>query len=1185
MKRFFLLLLSVVAVMSSYAVTLSVDKVYTMSNRNDNNLYVKDTGGDVLAMGSLDRTAYWRFIPTGNSDYVYVQNVATGRYVQECSSTAEVSLKMGSMPVEYSVKEIAAEGTDCFGLASTNLTVLDFTAGAIGWNWKNDNTVQTFAAVGGTNHRSFWKLTEFSTPFAGSVPAAGNYYLYNVATGKWLGDNHTNPDGSWTSHAELGPRGRDIELVASGDGFRLNPKLGNNHSINADNLYMDTGAAQTTWTFTAVDGMPGAYRITSGAYTLGANANGNLTSVTANVVNDVWQVVSREERINRDAAVGTAAQPADMSWTVLGGTFPVADEHRSDGSWQGDRGNNFVGGDGFRHCNRVWEMWNITDRDVYQVVNVPNGKYLVSANAIYVSSANDRMSSAHYDAYINGTEPTMGVVYANDKSTPMINVYSLVTDESLANRNTKNLGNGKWAYNGTNEYSTNIFEGKGATENIEVDVTDGILKVGVRVTGASGAWILFDNITVKYAGPFNDLTLFVNNLNDAIAAAEAYDKPATAAMKTALAEATAAGREALTSEAAAEISAATARINSQLDAMKQMETNCGVLTGIKAAVETQNADANAEVTAELADAATTLANATTNAELTKQISELRYIRRKVFGGYHRDVFTGTAPAAGLEAYLYNVGAGLYLAGGNDWGTHASLQYAARTVVLHPNTFAANCYDIRTNLPNGIRGNNDWLGHNGYVDCGGHADNNQNWGWIFEPVGDGSYRIINAQNTDDRIYLGMTEDDRMQVDTDKSGPDNKFNHWKLVTKDELDRLIANADADNPADATYYIHQPTFSQNDFDGNDKAAANADLNDTPWERNYGSIWNWKSNDAQGDYVYEIWNSGMQTEGPVFLKQTITGLRPGKYVASVTGYYRDGSYANAVAVAAAPEKWAYLTANEEKVLLPAITEGANQNPGFGRTSADMTLTFPDNCRDAAKYFQNGIYRTQLPITVGEDGTLTVGVSKERTSEVTGDDWLVIDNFRLTYYGAAAPQATISQALYATYVATEDIDFTTTGVKAYSANVTDYGVIITEAAQIKKGEPVIISAEAAGTYDLAIASATPEALAGNELVYSATETIADGTQYILAMPEGKPVGFYKAEAGTAIAANRPYIIIAEAPAKEFFQLIIAGSEADSIDSLTAKQSADCQTYNPNGQKITLPAKGVNIIKGKKVVVR
>ena len=40
---------------------ISTSKVYIMSNRNDNNVYIKDNGGDELAMGGLDNTSLWQF--------------------------------------------------------------------------------------------------------------------------------------------------------------------------------------------------------------------------------------------------------------------------------------------------------------------------------------------------------------------------------------------------------------------------------------------------------------------------------------------------------------------------------------------------------------------------------------------------------------------------------------------------------------------------------------------------------------------------------------------------------------------------------------------------------------------------------------------------------------------------------------------------------------------------------------------------------------------------------------------------------------------------------------------------------------------------------------------------------------------------------------------------------------------
>jgi len=72
-----------------------------------------------------------------------------------------------------------------FGFTTTNQSNTEFTSGCVGWNWKADNTVQTFAAAAGTNHRSFWKLTLVTPPMeistskvytiAGKVD--NNYYI------------------------------------------------------------------------------------------------------------------------------------------------------------------------------------------------------------------------------------------------------------------------------------------------------------------------------------------------------------------------------------------------------------------------------------------------------------------------------------------------------------------------------------------------------------------------------------------------------------------------------------------------------------------------------------------------------------------------------------------------------------------------------------------------------------------------------------------------------------------------------------------------------------------------------------------------------------------------------------------------------------------------------------------------
>ena len=367
-------------------------------------------------------------------------------------------------------------------------------------------------------------------------------------------------------------------------------------------------------------------------------------------------------------------------------------------------------------------------------------------------------------------------------------------------------------------------------------------------------------------------------------------------------------------------------------------------------------------------------------------------------GVHYD-FSGlesVEPADGAQVWIYNVGAGLFLGGNNDWGTHASLtqNISAWPMVLRTNTSGANRYCIQTNLPNGTRGTNDWLGHNGYVDCGTPGFDNVDWAWEFEATGNGTYRIINSQNSGSNIYLGMTEDYRYQVDTDKSGADNIYNQWKLFTLEQFEALLDEASETNPVDVSYLIHQNTFSQNDFDGNNKNDANADLNDSKWERTAGSIWNWKGNDADGDYCFEAWNVSDELK----LSQTITGLREGKYVVSCQAYYRDGNYGSAIGGNARQLASLYANGSDNNsALVPSILDAANMGAGYGNLS-NLDTVIPDGCKDAAKFFQYGEYAVSVEVNVDENGTLEFGIVRPADG-ILAEDWLVADNFRLFYLG------------------------------------------------------------------------------------------------------------------------------------------------------------------------------------------
>lgn len=566
-------------------------------------------------------------------------------------------------------------------------------------------------------------------------------------------------------------------------------------------------------------------------------------------------------------------------------------------------------------------------------------------------------------------------------------------------------------------------------------------------------------------------------------------------------------------------------------------------------------------------------------DVNRAYDVIRFELRKLLAPRHNFEFASAEPVDGGEYWIYNVGAGQFLAGGNDWGTHTSLDYQISQwpMVLHTNTSGANRYSIQTNLPNGKRGNNDWLGHNGYVDCGGVDHASVNWAWEFQAVGNGNYRIINSQNSGDGIYLGMTEDFRYQVDTNKSGADNLYNQWKLITRAQLEALAETATAATPADVSFYITQNSFSQNEFNGNDKGAAQADFSEAEakWERNAGNIGSWKNNASNGDFIFEMFNTA--GTGKVYLKQTLEGLPAGQYIVECTGYYRDGSYNDAIAGNARQLAYLYAGSENNKVLLPSILDYANKAAGMGNLNNPDNM-IPDAVGQASRFFEYGNYTVQAPVVnVGAAGTLEIGIFRD-AEDVKAEDWIVVDNFRLYRVGQVATETvTVGEALYATYVAPVDVDFTGAEVSAFAAQTMDGYVHLEPVTTVPAGAAVVVKADAAGTYDVNLT--TGAALGtNNDLIAATADVTADGTQYILAK-QGEAVGFAPATPTTTIVAGKGYLVIS-APVKPFYPF--GEDDATGINNVEFA-GENAPIYNVAGQRIGKMQKGINIVGGKKVL--
>ena len=143
---------------------LDAEKVYTIVNNNDANMFMQDNGTGGVAIGGMNANSYWKFVATGNDDCYYIQNATTGKYIQGYSAS-EQEVATGDNGVEYYVKaDATGDYTGKYRMSCTANSPYDFSDGTLGLNWKNNGTVQSFASVAGGNPRSAWTVTETEIP-------------------------------------------------------------------------------------------------------------------------------------------------------------------------------------------------------------------------------------------------------------------------------------------------------------------------------------------------------------------------------------------------------------------------------------------------------------------------------------------------------------------------------------------------------------------------------------------------------------------------------------------------------------------------------------------------------------------------------------------------------------------------------------------------------------------------------------------------------------------------------------------------------------------------------------------------------------------------------------------------------------------------------------------------------------
>ncbi len=464
----------------------SADKIYTIVCKPDFNTFMQDNGTGGLLLGPESAGTLWCFEPTENANCYYVKNVKTGNYIQACPNS-EVAATMGTTPVEYHIKGDAVggqAGENFFRMTSTDRTPHDFSAGTIGLNRASDNAkVQGYASVTGANQWSVWCIREvemvqqasLSSPFTGTEVQEGKVYLYNIESGKWLQNNNRfNADLTaqyWTTRAELGEWGLDLNLTALGDGgYQIDPGFINNHSINEE----------------------------AEKATLGSDVNGYLHG--ANLGATTWQVVTLEERLQYAQLNASESNPIDMTFLV---NNPDLANNNERTAWVVTRDGGSEGWNDNARYNRNFYASGFNSLDVSQTeIAVPNGTYKVSFSLLYSPTALGDINIDDYNAYkTNGDETVYVVGYANGETIKARSIYSVEGTSGVTNVHQKQVGD-YFFPGGPNQVNGTMAIGNYQTEPLTVTVTDGKLTLGVKsIEGCpTTAYVGFSGIKLYCVG-------------------------------------------------------------------------------------------------------------------------------------------------------------------------------------------------------------------------------------------------------------------------------------------------------------------------------------------------------------------------------------------------------------------------------------------------------------------------------------------------------------------------------------------------------------------------------------------------------------------------------------------------------------------------------------------------------------
>ena len=377
----------------------------------------------------------------------------------------------------------------------------------------------------------------------------------------------------------------------------------------------------------------------------------------------------------------------------------------------------------------------------------------------------------------------------------------------------------------------------------------------------------------------------------------------------------------------------------------------------------------------------------------------------------------------------------------------------------------------------------------------------------------------------------------------------------------------------------------------------ANPQFNDgvSGWSGDFG---NGKQKGDASNYV--VTNYGKASD----IYQELNGLKKGYYKLEVQAFTRlqtsDRSIADGgwdwhyVLNGEELANYASIYANGVEKKVHSIIDKVYEAKGSG-TWATIEGTSPElyvpyNANSSSDVFTRGDYDNYLYCYVGDDGKLTLGVKNTDTSSSA---YIAYDNFRLTFIGEELPTEDVilevTDAKYATFVAPFDVTIPA-GVEAYTVDAVKADGATLDLKQVDNviaaNTPVVLYAETPVSTTVSGANVATDLVCKAGLLTGVycEKYIPVKTGYVL-QKQGEDVKFFQTAEMMKVPANRAYLFI---PADSGIEAKAFGFDAiaTAIQNMKVAEAAKSGAiYNLAGQQLNGLQKGVNIVGGKKVLVK